>query len=260
MLIGSSSLAGPSSLTESRDTEAGEELCTTIAGVDCASGFLIWARSELVRERERPSSPGGGERSRGEMGQWGMESPELGPDTGFTGRGAFTVSVDDVGVSSGMLVDERARWREVAEGILDTVPVGPRLGLTSALLLRERKPGLAFVPVALATAAVRWGGGAGEASREDRGELAEDGEPDPFNERAPDSAGCRIAAADAASGAAAGPLWALDALVSRADAGVDDAWGAAMTVDADEDAGVRVGEDVGVDAGSADSSTPVRLW
>lgn len=70
LITGSSgSLADASSLTGNRASEAGEELCTTMAGVDCASGFLMWARSELARERERPSSPGGGERRRGEMGQ-----------------------------------------------------------------------------------------------------------------------------------------------------------------------------------------------
>ena len=85
---------------------------------------------------------GGGDISRGEMGQWGVVSPELGLDVGFAGRGALTVSVDDVGVSSGMLVDDRARCTGAAGGPLD-----PRLGLTSVLLLHERKPDLAFVPV-----------------------------------------------------------------------------------------------------------------
>jgi hypothetical protein len=167
----SGSLAGPSSLGK-RESGAGEELWTTIEGVDWASGFLICERREFARERERPSSPGGGDRSRGEMGQWGVVSPKLGLDVGFGGRGALTVSVDDVGVSSGMLVDDRARCAEAAGG-----PLAPRLGLTSVLLLRERKADLALVPV---DAALRcWGGRAGEASREDSGE----GEPDTLKPR-----------------------------------------------------------------------------
>jgi hypothetical protein len=66
--------------------------------VDCTSGFLIWLRKELAREREpeRPSDPGGGgDLRRGEMGQWGVLSPELEPEVGFTGRGALMVSAED---------------------------------------------------------------------------------------------------------------------------------------------------------------------
>jgi hypothetical protein len=99
LIAGSSaSLAAESSLTGIREAGCGDELCTTIAGVDCTSGFLIWLRSELAREREpeRPSEPGGGgERRRGEMGQWGVLSPELVAEEGFTGRGALMVSTDD---------------------------------------------------------------------------------------------------------------------------------------------------------------------
>ena len=43
------------------------------------------------------------------MGQWGELSPELGVDVDFKGRGAFTVSEDEAGGSSGMLVVDRAR-------------------------------------------------------------------------------------------------------------------------------------------------------
>lgn len=68
-----------------RDTDAGEELWTTIAGVDCASGFLIWFRIEFARERELERPSGGGDRRRGEMGQRGVLSPELGPELGFVG-------------------------------------------------------------------------------------------------------------------------------------------------------------------------------
>lgn len=136
-----------------------------------------------------------------------------------------------------MLVAERARWRETAEGILEVeaARLGCRLGLTSVLLLRERKPGLVFVP---GVAAVRWGGRAGEASREDSGEVAEEGEPETLSERAPDRAGCRIDAGDAESDAAAGPFWLW--LVGA---------GACCEVPV-----------AGVDAGSADSRTPVRDW
>lgn len=93
------------------------------------------------------------------MGQWGVLSPELDPCVGLRGRGALMVSADEVGVSSGMLAADRARWSEVAEGVLETVPallallLVLRLGLTSVLLLRERKAGLVFMPAAVAVAA-----------------------------------------------------------------------------------------------------------
>lgn len=91
-------VAVASSLTRMRETGAGEELWTTMAGVDCDSGFLIWLRMELAREREPERASdvgGGGDRRRGEMGQWGVLSPELGPDAGLTGRGALMGSADD---------------------------------------------------------------------------------------------------------------------------------------------------------------------
>lgn len=149
------SLAGASSRTEKRESEAGEELCTTMAGVDWPSGFLIWERRELVRERERRSSPGGGDLRRGEMGQWGVLSPELELVVPLTGRGALIESAGAVGGSSGMLVADRARWMAAAEGVLvlKAARLAALLGLTSVLLLRERKPGLPFVP---AGAALRW--------------------------------------------------------------------------------------------------------
>jgi hypothetical protein len=71
LIAGSSeSLATASSLTRMRVAGPGDELWTTIAGVDCVSGFLNWLRMELAREREseRPSV-GGGDFRRGEMGQ-----------------------------------------------------------------------------------------------------------------------------------------------------------------------------------------------
>lgn len=170
----SGSLAGSSSFGK-RESEAGEELWTTIEGVDWPSGFRICARREFARERERPSSPGGGDLSRGEMGQWGVVSPELDLDVGFEGRCALTVSVDDVGVSSGMLVDDRARC---TDGVVELARLGPRLGLTSVLHLHERKPDLASVPEAVAARC--WCGRAGDASREDSGD---EGEPDTLRER-----------------------------------------------------------------------------
>ena len=65
----SGSLDTGSSLTGKRESDAGDEPCTTMLGADCASGFLICERREFARERERPSSPGGGDLRRGEMGQ-----------------------------------------------------------------------------------------------------------------------------------------------------------------------------------------------
>jgi hypothetical protein len=65
----SGSLATLSSLTGMRDGGPGDELCTTIAGVEADSGFLSWVRNEFLRERERVSVAGGGDFNRGEMGQ-----------------------------------------------------------------------------------------------------------------------------------------------------------------------------------------------
>ena len=127
-----------------------------------------------MRERERPSSPGGGDLRRGERGQWGVVSPEFDFEDGLEGRGARTVSVDEVGVSSGMLVEDRARctvgeaWPGAAAAVVELDRLEPRLGLASALLLRVLKEGLAVVPapdgVALRLC------GRGEASRDDSGE------------------------------------------------------------------------------------------
>jgi hypothetical protein len=144
-----------------RDAGAGEELWTTIAGVDCDSGLRIWLRSELAREREpeRLSEPGGGgDLRRGEMGQWSALSPELDPDVALDGRGALMVSTEDtdeVAGSSGMLVEDSARWRAAGEGELRPLArLAARFGLASMLLLRERSPALACeVPVG---AAERW--------------------------------------------------------------------------------------------------------
>lgn len=85
-----------------------------------------------------------------------MLSPELEAD--FTGRGALIVSADeaeDEAGSSGMLVEDSARWIDAAEGeLLMLARLVPRLGLASMLLLRERRPALEFdVP---GGAAARW--------------------------------------------------------------------------------------------------------
>jgi hypothetical protein len=120
LMAGSSgSLAADSSLTGMREAGTGDELWTVMAGVDWVSCFLSWLRRELAREREpeRPSAPdGGGDLRRGEMGQWGVVSPELGPDVDLVGRGALTESVDVEGGRAGMLVDDNDRWMAAAEG------------------------------------------------------------------------------------------------------------------------------------------------
>lgn len=66
-----------------RDEGAGDELKTTMEGVDEVSGFFCWVRSEFRRDRERASDVGGGDFNRGETGQWGVLSPELVPDMDF---------------------------------------------------------------------------------------------------------------------------------------------------------------------------------
>lgn len=124
-----------------------------------------------------------------------------------------------------------------AEGtvVLGPARLGPLFGLTSALLLRDRRPDLGGGPD---EAALRWGGRAGDVSREDSGELAVDGEPDTFNERAPLSVWCRM-------GTGAGPLSAVAAGEGVGAAGL-------LAADSRADVGGVV-----VDAGSADSGTPV---
>jgi hypothetical protein len=143
LITGSSgSLATASSLTGMRDTGAGDELWTTMAG---ASDFLIWLRRELAREREpdRPSEAGGGDRRRGEMGQWGVLSPELGPDVDLGARIVLIESVDVVGASGGVLAGDSARgMADAAEELLGPARLEARFELASVLLLRERRPAL----------------------------------------------------------------------------------------------------------------------
>jgi hypothetical protein len=125
-----------------------------------------------------------------------------------------------------------------AEGTVAAGPdrLGPRFGLTSVLLLRDRRPDLGSGP----DTALRAGGRAGEVSREDNGEAAVDGEPDTLSERAPLSVWVRRRAVpDALSaGAGAGTIVFEDAAVG--------------VVEAEDEAVVLV-----LAAGSADSAAPV---
>lgn len=107
----SESLASTSSFTGMRDAGAGDELWTTIAGVGEGeeSGFFAVARREFRRERERVSELGGGDFNRGDMGQWGVESPELVPEFDLRGLGTLEGSWDDAGGSWGMFADDSAR-------------------------------------------------------------------------------------------------------------------------------------------------------
>jgi hypothetical protein len=237
-------------LTGIREAEAGEgeECWTTIEGVDATSGFLACVRNELRREREcERASGGGGDLMRGETGQWGVLSPEIMADGDFRGRGALTESEAKVGGSWGMLVDERARCMAAAERPGELV-LGPRLGLTSVLLLRERRadcdceralgPGGAVV--------VRCRLRAGEASRELMAELAGDGEPDTLSERSRARdwrciEGICVAGVLCVCGACTTEAW-LEVEFSRDEAAV---------------VGVGVVDDD--DAGSALSCTPVML-
>jgi hypothetical protein len=120
------------------------------------------------------------------MGQWGALSPELDPDVAFRGRGALMVSTedaDDAAGSSGMLVEDSARCMAAADGeLLALAKLEPRFGLASVLLLREVRPGRELeVPEG---ALERWCGRAGDASREDKGDLG-DGVPDMLSARMP---------------------------------------------------------------------------
>lgn len=171
-------------MSSSPGVTTSSECWTTIEGVDATSGFLACVRSELRRELECEwVSGGGGDLMRGEAGQCGVLSPETMAGD-FKGRGALTASEAAVGGSWGMLVDERARCMAAAERPGELV-VGPRLGLTSVLLLRERRADwdwdLALGPGGAAVVRCRLR--AGEASRELRAEFAGDGEPDTLSER-----------------------------------------------------------------------------
>lgn len=235
------SLVTVSSLTGMRVDGAGDELWTTMAGVEveATSGLLCWLRSEFRLERERVSWVGGGDLRRGETGQWGAGSPEAVPDGALRGRGTREASWAAVaGGSWGMLAVDRARCIEAAEGtvVLEPGRLGPLLGLTSVLLLRERRadlgrgPAAAAAAAAVVAAAVRCGGRAGECSRDDSGEFVAEGSPDRLSERAPLSEWWRMGAVDESSGS------------------LEREWRAVGVVE----------ELVEVDAGSADWAWPVR--
>jgi hypothetical protein len=178
-----------SSCTGKRDVGTGDELCTIMDGVGPDSDFLVWVRSEFRRERERVSEVGGGDFKRGETGQWGVVSPELVPELPFVGRGTREGSCGDAGESWGTMVPESARWMAAAEGTVAPAParLGPLFGLTSVLLLRERRPDLGLGP------GWRCDWRLGDVSRDDIGEFVVDG---------PLSAFCR-GARDGLSGPAA---------------------------------------------------------
>lgn len=211
MLIGccSSSVSSSSSSscsTGMRETGAGDELWTVIEGVD-EPPFVIWVRSEFRRERERVlSAEGGGDFIRGDTGQWGVLSPELVPEVDFSGRGTLDgscLSWVEAGASGGVVAEFSARWMAAAEGTeaLEPALTGPLLGLASLLFLRERSPDLGSGPEA---ACWRWGGRAGDVSREDKGEFAAEGELDAFSDLGPLSVfrlGTRDSWFDAGAGA-----------------------------------------------------------
>lgn len=71
MLMGwsSESTLVSSSWIGMRDVGTGEELWTTMAGVDGEPSFFACERRELRRERERLSAFGGGDFNRGDTGQ-----------------------------------------------------------------------------------------------------------------------------------------------------------------------------------------------
>lgn len=122
-----------------------------VADAAVGSDFLCcWRlRSEFWRDRERASVEGGGDFNLGEMGQWGVLSPELEVEVILEGLGTREESwvVEFAGGSCGMVVLDRARWMAAAEGtvVLGPARVEPLLGLTSLLLLREARAGLVWV-------------------------------------------------------------------------------------------------------------------
>lgn len=132
-----------------------------------------------------------------------MFSPEFVPDVDFKGRGTRAGSCVDAGGRLGIFADDRARCMAAAEGtvVLEPARLGPLLGLTSVLLLRERSVDLGRGPDG---GCWRWGGRAGDVSREDMGEFAVDGEPEAFSEREPLRAWCRMEGIGPLSDAEAG--------------------------------------------------------
>ena len=216
-------------------------------------------RSEFWRERERASDEGGGDFNLGEMGQWGVLSPELDPEAGLEGLETREESwFEDAGGSWGMLVDDRARWMAAAEGTVVAGKLGPRLGLTSLLLLREARVDLGW---ASARAAARCDWRVGEVLRDDIGEVVAErvtAARGPVLDWFRMGAGvlsegvAAAAAAAAVGGAVLGcSRWGAGA------AGVEAAGVGVVNVDADADVDVGVGVGVLADAGSATSGEPV---
>ena len=169
-----------------------------------------------------------------------MLSPELDAEPALTGLGTREGSWDGAAGSWGMFTDDRARWMEAAEGTVALGPgrLGPLLGLTSVLLLRDRRSDLAPGPKDV----LRLGGRAGEVSREDCGEAVVDGEPDTFSDRTPLSVWGRMGPEPGALSAAAG-----------VDAGAG-ALEAVGVVEVEDEVELAVGV---LAAGSADSAAPV---
>lgn len=175
-----------------------------------------------------------------------MLSPETTADGDFSGRGALIESEEAAGGSWGMFVLERARWMAAAERPGELEP-GPRLGLTSVLLLRERRPDWDLAGGPGGAVVLRCRLRAGEASRELSAEFAGDGEPDTLSERSRTRDWRRMAGM-----CVAGVLWAADA-----GACTTETW---LEVEFSRvEAGVGVGVVDDDDAGSATCGAPVML-
>lgn len=153
-----------------------------------------------------------------------------------------------------MLVDDRARWMAAAEGTVVPGRLGPRLGLTSLLLLREARVDLVWAS-ARAAARVVWR--VGDVLRDDMGEVVVERDR---AVRGPVLDWCRVdvvmvseaVAAAAVGGAVLGcSRWGSGAADAEA-AGVGAGVGVGVVgVDADVDVGVVA------EAGSATSGEPV---
>lgn len=147
-----------------------------------------------------------------------------------------------------LVADDSARWMAAAEGTVALEPARlgppPLLGLTSALLLRERSPGLVR-----GTACGRLVWREGDVSREDMGEFAADGELDALRDRGPLSVFWRRGTRDPLSEAADGLLVLEESWVEAMEvlAGAGEAVVAAVVV-------------VEVVDGSALSTTPAMDW
>ena len=157
-----------------------------------------------------------------------------------------------------MLVADRARWMAAAEGT------------TSELLLRERSSALAAVFVPGGLVVERWWTRLGETSREEKGELADEGEAEPCSERSLARRGGRGAAAAAAvgGGGAAAAVAAAAAAAAESGGGMaaksrEEAAVGVGVVEVSVEVSVSVSVSAAVDeepGGSAVSGAPVREW